>query len=164
MHNLVGVYIREEPEEILPNGGIVYPFKLIFPPNKGRTYFLLSKQERDDWVYVIKKSIGYSNIEDYYEIRGDLGKGKFGLVKLATHKKTGKFVAIKVIRKKDLKLKELELQKREIEVLKICQHPNIIRLLDVFENPEYIYIGKLFLFVNIKQFLNTQQGAIYLHT
>lgn len=37
-------------------------------------------------------------------------------------------------------LHELELQKREIEVLKICQHPNIIRLLDVFESPEYIYI------------------------
>lgn len=41
-----------------------------------------------------------------------------------------------------MNLNEIELQKREIEVLKICQHPNIIRLLDVFENPEYIYIGK----------------------
>ena len=27
-----------------------------------------------------------------------------------------------------------ELLKREIEVLKICQHPNIIRLDDIFEN------------------------------
>lgn len=43
-----------------------------------------------------------------------------------------------------MSLKELELQKREIEVLKICQHPNIIRLIDVFENPEYIYIGKFY--------------------
>jgi serine/threonine protein kinase len=43
-----------------------------------------------------------------------------------------------------MSLKELELQKREIEVLKICQHPNVIRLLDVFENPEYIYIGMSF--------------------
>ena len=41
-----------------------------------------------------------------------------------------------------MSLKELELQKREIEVLKICQHPNIIRLIDVFENPDYIYIGR----------------------
>lgn len=41
-----------------------------------------------------------------------------------------------------MKTKELELQKREIEVLKLCQHPNIIRLLDVFENPDYIFIGK----------------------
>ena len=33
MHNLVGVYIRVEPEERLENNAVVYPFKLIFPPN-----------------------------------------------------------------------------------------------------------------------------------
>lgn len=45
-----------------------------------------------------------------------------------------------------MQVHELELQKREIEVLKICQHPNIIRLIDVFENPENIYISKKNLF------------------
>ena len=59
-------------------------------------------------------------MEDFYELRGTLGKGKFGLVKLAIHKKTGRKVAIKCIRKKDMQPHELELQKREIEVLKIC--------------------------------------------
>ena len=63
-------------------------------------------------------------------------------MKLGSHLKSKRRVAIKVIKKKHMSLKELELQKREIEVLKICQHPNIIRLLDVFENPDYIYIGK----------------------
>jgi serine/threonine protein kinase len=63
-------------------------------------------------------------------------------VKLGIHIKTQQKVAIKSIKKKNMSLKELELQKREIEVLKICQHPNVIRLLDVFENPDYIYIGK----------------------
>lgn len=143
MHSLVGVYIKEEKDEQLDNGTLLYPFKLIFPPNQGRTYYLLSKDERDSWVKVIRTAIGYSNIEDFYEIKGDLGKGKFGLVKHAIHKKTQKEVAIKVIKKKDMKTKELELQKREIEVLKLCQHPNIIRLLDVFENPDYIFIGIL---------------------
>lgn len=33
-----------------------------------------------------------------------------------------------------------EMQRREIEVLKMCQHPNIIRLIDVFENHKYFYI------------------------
>ena len=58
-----------------------------------------------------------------------------------------------------MSIKELELQKREIEVLKICQHPNIIRLLDVFENPEYIYIvieycsgGDLFHYLDQRDF------------
>lgn len=35
---------------------------------------------------------------------------------------------------------ELELQRREIDVLKMCQHPNIIRMLDIYENPDYIYM------------------------
>jgi len=39
--------------------------------------------------------------------------------------------------------KELELVRAEIEILKVCQHPNIIRIYDVFENLDYIYISKL---------------------
>lgn len=36
--------------------------------------------------------------------------------------------------------KDLVLIKNEIDILKICQHPNIIRLYDVIENMNYIYI------------------------
>lgn len=35
---------------------------------------------------------------------------------------------------------DLELARTEIEILKICQHPNIIKLYDIFETPEYFYI------------------------
>lgn len=45
-----------------------------------------------------------------------------------------------MIRKKGRSAEEIELAKREIEILKCCQHPNIIRLYDVFENYNYIYI------------------------
>lgn len=140
MHSLIGVYVLEEEEEKLENGVILYPFKLIFPNNKARTYYLLNQQERNQWVKVIKDAIGYKDINEFYDVGEDIGKGKFGQVKKAIHKKTQQLVAIKVIRKKDMKQKELELQKREIEVLKLSQHPNIIRLVDIFENPEYIFI------------------------
>ena len=49
-------------------------------------------------------------------------------------------VAVKIVKKKELNLKDLELLKREIEVIKILQHPSIIRFFDVFENQDYIYI------------------------
>jgi serine/threonine protein kinase len=49
-----------------------------------------------------------------------LGKGKFGLVKSAVHKKTGKSVAVKVMSKKEMSPSDVELQKREIEILKMC--------------------------------------------
>jgi serine/threonine protein kinase len=44
--------------------------------------------------------------------------------------------------KKDMSIQDLSLVKTEIEILKICQHPNIIRIYDVFENLDFIYISK----------------------
>ena len=38
-----------------------------------------------------------------------LGKGKFGLVKSAIHKKTGKRVAVKIMTKKEMTVQDVEL-------------------------------------------------------
>ena len=112
---------------------------LIFP-NKRRIYYLTNKEDKVKWTDAIKKSIGYSNVLDFYELGESLGKGKYGLVKKAMHKRTHMECAIKIVKKKELSLKDLELLKREIEVLKVCQHPNIIKFYDVFENQDYLYI------------------------
>ena len=105
-------------------------------------------------------------MEDFYEIKDTLGKGKFGLVKAAIHKKTGKNVAVKTMSKKQMSVQDLELQKREIEILKICQHPHIIRLLDVFENTDHIYIvmecltgGDLFTYLEKRRFTVPESRA-----
>lgn len=110
--------------------------------------------------------IGYSNLFDYYEIKDTLGKGKFGLVKSAVHKSTGKNVAVKVMSKKEMTVSDMELQKREIEILKMCQHPYIIRLLDIFENQDFIYIvmeslsgGDLFTYLELRKFTIPEQRA-----
>jgi len=68
--------------------------------------------------------------------------GKFGLVKLGVHRETEEKVAIKILTKKHMSAQELELAKTEIEILKICQHPNIVRIYDIFENVDFIYISK----------------------
>ena len=49
-----------------------------------------------------------------------MGQGKYGLVRRGIHKKTQKEIAVKIVKKKELSLKDMELLKREIEVLKIC--------------------------------------------
>lgn len=165
MVNLISVFIKIEPEEQLDKKNILYPFTLIFP-NKERTYYLLSSEKREKWVSEIKKAIGYASLTDFYEVKDAIGKGKFGTVKLGIHKKTGKKVAIKVMKKKQMTLQDIELQKREIEILKICQHPNIIRLLDVFENQDYIYIvmeylkgGDLFNYLEKRDFTISESKA-----
>ena len=158
MKSLAGVYLKEELEEFNDNGITLYPFMLIFP-NKRRIYYLASQQEKDDWVSAIKRATGYASLYDFYELGDNLGKGKYGLVKAARHKKTNIECAVKIIKKKELSIKDLELLKREIEVLKVCQHPNIIKFYDVFENQDSIYIvmevldgGDFFSFMHKRKF------------
>jgi calcium/calmodulin-dependent protein kinase I len=68
----------------------------------------------------VKEVIEYNNLNDFYELGETLGKGKYGVVKQGVHKRTKQDVAIKIVKKKDLSNKDLELLKREIEVLKVC--------------------------------------------
>ena len=119
------------------------------------------------WIQKIKKVIGYSSLFDFYDFTGKiLGKGKFGLVKEATHKKSGKSIAVKIMSKKEMSVSDLELQKREIEIMKLSQHPHIIRLLDLFENQEYIYIvmenlrgGDMFTYLERRKFTISEKRA-----
>ena len=104
MHCLHNVFIKDEPEEYLDSTTVLHPFTLIFPSQKPRTYYLLNADDKQAWMSKLKTSIGYSNLFDFYEIKETLGKGKFGLVKSAIHKKTGKRAAVKVITKKDMSL------------------------------------------------------------
>lgn len=95
----------------------------------------------------------------------EIGSGRFSKVYEATNKATGSVVAVKLITKADLKdvrctrasfvcvcddrccgsprlclQNERELLRTEIAVLKLVKHPHIVRLEDVFETPQTIYI------------------------
>jgi hypothetical protein len=109
MHNLIGVFIKDEPEERVDASTVLYPFKLIFPPNKVRTYYLLTQEDKERWIKAIKKVIGYQNLFDFYDMKEPLGKGKFGLVRSAIHKKTSKNVAVKLMSKKEMTVSDVEL-------------------------------------------------------
>ena len=71
-----------------------------------------------------------------------LGEGTTGKVKLAYHSETGENVAIKVISKSAFEKKanlEMKVQ-REIALMRLTNHPNIMKLLDVFDSPRHLYI------------------------
>ncbi|KAJ3427105.1 non-specific serine/threonine protein kinase [Anaeramoeba flamelloides] len=76
-----------------------------------------------------------------YVLKKTLGEGKTGKVKLAIDERTSQKVAIKIISKK--KLKDLKLDqkiKREIQAMKIFCHPHIVRLYEVIESIEHLYL------------------------
>ena len=169
MHNLSGVYLKED-EPIIMEGRKFYSFIIIFP-TKERKYYVLDEKEYKNWLIAIRKAVGYSNLNDIYEIKDVLGKGKFGLVRLGIHKENKRKVAIKIINKKLVSSFDLEQVKTEIEILKIAQHPNIIRLYEIFENEKYIYIimeycggGDLFSYIEKRGFqLKESRAAEIIH-
>jgi serine/threonine protein kinase len=64
-----------------------------------------------------------------YVLDRTIGQGTFSKVKLATHEQTGKTVAIKIISKrKIIDNKLVDKVKREMKILKLFQHPHIIKL------------------------------------
>ena len=85
-----------------------------------------------------------------YEILGDIGAGVHGKVKRARDLDTGETVAIKIINRVTKKRlgnydpNEQENKiKREIAIMKKCQHPNIVNLIEVIDNPnsQKVYLG-----------------------
>ena len=157
IHNLSGVFIQSNGLVKLGNKQY-YCFSIIFP-TKARKYYLSDESEYYNWVNTIRKIVGYSNLNEIYEIRQVLGKGKFGLVKLGIHRGNGRKVAIKIINKKLVTAIDVQQVKTEIDILKIAKHPNIIQLYDVFENENYIYIimeycagGDLFSYIEKRGF------------
>ena len=141
MHNLSGCFVNEvENEKLMHEGRELYAFTVLFS-NKTRVYYANSFEEAESWVKILKSAIGYQNFTERYDMQSKtLGEGKFGLVKLGIHKKTQEKVAIKIIKKESMTTKDQELVKSEIDIMKMCKHKNIVRLLDHFENNEFIFI------------------------
>ena len=67
-----------------------------------------------------------------YIIQKSIGEGTFGKVKLGIHISTGEKVAIKILEKKRIvDVSDIERVSREIHILKLIRHPNIIQLYEV---------------------------------
>lgn len=77
---------------------------------------------------------------DDFEIGRPLGRGKFGHVYLARHRKTKFIVALKAISKKQLLKNKLETQLiREIEIQSHLNHENVLKLHGWFQEPKRVF-------------------------
>uniref|UniRef100_A0A804MX80 non-specific serine/threonine protein kinase n=1 Tax=Zea mays TaxID=4577 RepID=A0A804MX80_MAIZE len=76
-----------------------------------------------------------------YEVGRTIGEGTFAKVKFAQNTETGESVAMKVLdRSSILKNKMAEQIKREISIMKLVRHPNVVRLHEVLASRKKIFI------------------------
>lgn len=108
----------------------------------------------------------YSGITDY-EVGRTLGEGTFGKVKLAYHKKVQEAVAVKILYKTRItEPADVERITREIAILKAVNHPGIVRLFEIIESREEIFLvmeyasgGDLVSYIRAKKQLSEPEAA-----
>lgn len=77
-----------------------------------------------------------------YELGATLGRGNFGLVKLAVNRETGEQFAVKIVKKEVLEdetTANVDI-KREIAIMKALDHNNIVALNDVLYSPKRVFM------------------------
>ncbi|KAH9971682.1 kinase-like domain-containing protein [Lactifluus volemus] len=116
-----------------------------------------------------------------WKIGRTIGKGSSGRVRIARHSKTGQYAAVKIVSKTALVNSRRSIQgldehadrillgiEREIVIMKLIDHPNIMRLYDVWETStelylilEYVEGGELFDYLCKRGRLSTSEALGY---
>lgn len=110
----------------------------------------------------------YGTIEDSYSVQEIIGQGSFSTVKRVIHSETSFERAAKIITKYSISDSQKDGVAEETGILKILDHPNIIKIAEVIENTSKIHIitelcqgGELFeRIINCKSFSEKQQPII----
>jgi serine/threonine protein kinase len=123
--------------------------------------FCEDEDEYEKWVQHINSfSKGKETIDDYKMLEL-LGQGKFSIVHKGIRIENNQEVAVKIIRKSKMEQMDLEHTRREISILQICEHSNIIKIKSYHENFEYIYIiQELFHSEDLYDFLKRRKFII----
>ena len=139
INNLSCAFVKEGEDVIIKD--VRYFSIVINYYKKEKSYYFDTEKNRNIWLEKFRRVIGQKDIKENYEIsKKTLGKGSSCSVIYGTNIKTKQNVSIKIINKTNLYYKKLELVMNELYILKICQHPHIIKLYDFFENSTNIYI------------------------
>eukprot|EP00826_Nyctotherus_ovalis_P005296 TRINITY_DN11192_c0_g1_i4.p1 TRINITY_DN11192_c0_g1~~TRINITY_DN11192_c0_g1_i4.p1 ORF type:complete len:571 (-),score=48.12 TRINITY_DN11192_c0_g1_i4:206-1918(-) len=85
--------------------------------------------------------IALTNSIGHYALGKSLGEGTFGKVRVGTHMLTGEKVAVKILEKERIiDIADVERVAREIHILKIIRHANILQLYEIIETTEKLYL------------------------
>jgi len=79
-------------------------------------------------------------LAEFYSIQEKLGRGNFAVVRKVQRRSDGKYFAAKIINKKTMKPKDLELLGKEVKILNMLKHPNINQMIETFDTKNHLYI------------------------
>ncbi|KAG7396985.1 hypothetical protein PHYBOEH_001435 [Phytophthora boehmeriae] len=78
------------------------------------------------------------DFHDKYAVSSSLGSGKYSVVKQCTKKATGEQFAVKIIDKRQMI--EVRFLKRELEIMYALRHDGVVRLLELYENNDMLFL------------------------
>ena len=106
-----------------------------------RQLFASTLKDQNSWISALKKASDIKSIENEYDILQQIGVGRFSKV-YRCKKKNGsnEEFAVKIMQKDSMDIKELELLRTEIAVMKLMTHPNVITLEEIYESKSKIHI------------------------
>jgi len=105
-------------------------------------YYMNESNKLSEYIkeyFKINKEYPYSKI-DFYKFGRKIGQGAFGKVNIGLHILTGRVVAIKSFKKQNCTEKNMERIINERDIMKELNNKNIIKILDYFEDENYIFI------------------------
>jgi serine/threonine protein kinase len=102
--------------------------------------FFSNKRTRDDWITALRTHVSARGFDQFFHLQYKIGMGKFSEVFTALEKDTGEIYAVKVIDKRILNELERELMRSELAILKLINHPNVVKLIDIFDERHKTYV------------------------
>ncbi|GAB6018835.1 hypothetical protein CHUAL_000496 [Chamberlinius hualienensis] len=81
-----------------------------------------------------------TKFSDNYDLKEELGKGAFSVVRRCVQKSTGLEFAAKIINTKKLSARDFQKLEREARICRKLQHPNIVRLHDSIQEESFHYL------------------------
>jgi len=123
----------------------------------------------NDWMLKLHKVCILFNFSSRYSFGKLLGKGSFARVHFAERKKDGAKFAVKSIEKTKVLTdsRSMDSMLAELAVLRRVNHPNIIKLFEIYENDVYVHMvieylegGELFQCLKTKGLYSEKDAAL----
>lgn len=121
-------------------------------------FYTTNSKELDTWLAALAKLVILADVDEDFIILKEIGSGNYGRVYLVEDNSTHEQYALKTISKQVIQNSTQGIQslKNEIEILRLLNHPRIIKLYRVYEDLEKIslimtYAGQSDLFESLSK-------------